>query len=740
MDGFSTNKGIIPPRWLWPTILLLVAAIWFAWCCQRAIAGWLPAADEGREITVTGHVLDFPRRTERGWQFDFHAEELGGKLRLSVFEETGWDAAPSFSCRYRFSVKLRRPRGLLNFGQFDYQAWLLQAGYRATGYVKAVAGCEPLQPAVLLRSRAWLATWIRSAPLSERASSTLLGLLIGSYADIDVQQWQVLRDSGTIHLLSVSGLHIVLVAALVHLLASWLARLLVWPLHLMPAAHWGCHASLVLATAYALLAGFSVATQRSLVMVAVAVLQQLVYGRFRFGTALLVSLVAVYALNPLSILSSGFWFSFVATAVLLLASHGWRHAQRLGFWQQCLSGLRLQGLLFVLMAPVLLFVYGRMPLLSLPLNLLAVPWVSFVSLPAGFAAVLVLPLSTTLAGWLLQLSGWTLDLYWQVMQWGIGLGEHWQWSLGGAGWAALCLAMMGLYLLCLAPSGLPLRLAGCLLCLPMLLPRGIGLSPGEVEVTVLDVGQGLSVIVRTARHVLVYDTGDRSSERFDAGRDIVAPALRQQRVAGLDMLLLSHADSDHAGGAAGLLQEYPARQLWSGTPESLQGVPPFLPCRAGMHWRWDGVSFRILHPDSGTLPDDNNRSCVLQVEAGEQRLLLAGDIEQRAEQQLAMAGIDLRADVLLMPHHGSKTSSSPALLSAVRPSLAIASAGYRNRFHHPAVQVTGRYEIQGIRWLNTAETGAIRLRLSAAGMEQTLALCQAPVPWRWARYRQYCRH
>jgi competence protein ComEC len=389
---------------------------------------------------------------------------------------------------------------------------------------------------------------------------------------------------------------------------------------------------------------------------------------------------------------------------------------------------------------VLLFVYGRMPLLSLPMNLLAVPWVSFISLPAGFAAVLVLPLSATLASWLLQLSGWTLDIYWQAMQWGVALGQSWQWSLGGISWLALLLAMAGLCLLFFAPPGLPLRPAGLLLCLPLLWPRGIGLSSDMAEVTVLDVGQGLSVVVRTASHALVYDSGDRSSDRFDAGRDIVAPALRQQRVGELDMLVLSHADNDHAGGAAGLLQEYPARQLWSGTPELLQLASPFLPCRAGMHWHWDGVSFRILHPDSGTPQDDNSRSCVLMVEAGGQRLLLTGDIEQRSEQQLAMAGIDLRADVLLMPHHGSKTSSSPALLFAVRPSLAIASAGYRNRFHHPSAQVIGRYEAQGIRWLYTAETGAIRLRLSAAGIEHAFALCETPVPWRWARYRQYCRH
>lgn len=736
MDGFTKSPRIFS---LSITAgILLVLCLWMCLYCAVAISHWLPAGLEGEEMVVTGHLLDFPRSSERGWQFDFHAEELGGKIRLSIYDHNGIDTPPAFDCRYRFAVKLRQPRGLLNFGQYDYQGWLLQAGYRATGYVRTVQACDPYQPDTILQWRAAIAEWIRNAPLSERASSTLLGLLIGSYADIDVQQWQVLRDSGTIHLLSVSGLHIVMVAMLAYRLSSGFFRLLVLPLRILPATHWGGIAALVFAILYALLAGFSVATQRSLLMVMVAVLQQFLYGRFRFGTGLLVSLVLVFLLNPLSVLSAGFWFSFIATALLLLSHHGFVAMRKPSLSVLLMMALRLQWLLFLLMAPVLMYVYGRVPFLSLPLNLLAVPWVSFISLPAGFAALLCKPLSSTLATWLLQFSGWTLDIYWQAMQWGVGFGQNWQWSMGGISLPALMLALAGLYLLAMAPPGLPLRFAGVMLCLPMLFPRGTALTGGEVEVTFADVGQGLAVIVRTANHVLVYDTGDRASERFDAGRDIVAPALRNLRIGHVDMLMVTHADSDHAGGTGGLLQEYTVRQLWSGTPEQLVDFPRFLPCRAGMHWRWDGVDFRVLHP--GELPSagDNNRGCVLMLETTGRRVLLTADIEQLAEQMLSASGKDLRADVMLSPHHGSKTSSSPALLSAVQPSLAIASAGYRNRFHHPARVVVDRYGNRGIRLLNTADTGAIRLQLSEAGIREQLAVCQQPVPWRLGRYREYC--
>ncbi len=734
---FSKRVFLVALGWL------LLGFCWSVLYCLSTTDGWLPQELEDKEISITGVVMDFPRATERGWQFDFNAEELGGKIRLSTYDQSGESESPKFSCRYHYLVKLKRPRGLLNFQQYDYQSWLLQAGYRATGYVRAIKDCEPRKPDVILSWRSTIANWINQSSISDYAKSTLLGLLIGSYADIDIFQWQILRDSGTIHLLSVSGLHIVLVAMLVHFCIRKMVCWMMFPLRWLPAEYWAGCAALSSATLYALLAGFSVATQRSLIMVAVAVVQRFLYGRFLFGTVFFVSVLLVILLNPLSILSAGFWFSYMATAVLLLSNYGYSSAGSVLKIKAIADSIKLQWLVFLLMAPVLLYVYGRVPLLSLPLNLLAVPWVSFLTLPLGFSALLVLPVSTQLAEWLLQLSGWTLDIYWQAMQLGVGIGKSWQLFMGGFDLVALLLVIAGLGFFCLIPQGVPLRFCGIFLCLPLLFPRGIHLSPAEAEVTVLDIGQGLAVIVRTAKHVLVYDTGDRRSDRFDAGRDIVAPALRNMRVDKIDMLMITHADSDHAGGRKGLLKEFSANQLWSGTPEQLSGDEVFLTCRAGMHWRWDGVTFKVLSPDlldanAVKNSSENNRSCVVLVDTGTQRILLTADIEKEAEQVLVLSGQDIHADILLSPHHGSKTSSSPAFLDAVNASNVIVSSGFHNRFHHPATNVMQRYYDRDATVFNTAELGAVRILLSSAGIDIRPALCEQAFFWRIARYNSNC--
>lgn len=699
------------------------------------IRQWLPDNLDGQEIKISGYVSDFPRSTERGWQFDFYSEAMRGKIRLGSYDES---FKPVFDQKYELLVKLKRPRGLLNFDQYDYQAWLLQSGYIATGYVKSVVSFYPGSPGFFLQLRSDIAEKIRNADISEYSKSTLLGLLIGSYADINVLQWHVLRDTGTIHLLSVSGLHIAMVAALVYFCIVRVSCVLVFPLRWLPSEYWGAIAGLSFAIFYAVLSGLSVATQRSLIMVGVSVFQRLLYGRFFFGSSLIISLFIVLLVNPLSVMSAGFWFSFLATAVLLVSNYGWMRSSSL-VENFLIQPVRIQLLVFVIISPVLLYVYGKVPFLSLPMNFIAVPWVSFVSLPSAFVAVLLMPVCESLGNVLLKFSAWTLDIYWTVMDVSVKAGNHLQWEMGGVGFGSLILMLTGLSLCCLCPRGFKLKVCALLLCLPLLFPRQARLSNNEVELTVLDVGQGLAIIVRTAGHVLVYDVGDHSSDRFDAGRDIVAPALRNLRADKIDMLMISHADSDHAGGIKGLLSEFRAMQLWSGTPEQLSGPESFLPCRSGMQWRWDGVVFKVLAPDISEQATDNNRGCVLLIDTGKNRLLLTGDIEAEAEQQILTRGMDVQADVLVSPHHGSKTSSSPAFLDAVNPRTIIVSAGFRNRFRHPADLVMKRYEQRRASVLNTAELGAVRMLFSAEGTDIRSALCEQRLFWRTERYNTHCQ-
>lgn len=714
---------------------MLVGALYSALHAGLVMSHWLPDNLDGQEITITGYVTDFPRSTERGWQFDFYSADMHGKIRLGSYDES---FKPVFDEQYEMLVKLKRPRGLLNFNQYDYQAWLLQSGYLATGYVRHVVSVQARNPGFFLRLRSNIAESIRNADISEYSRSTLLGLLIGSYADIDVLQWHVLRDTGTIHLLSVSGLHIAMVAALVYFCIVRVSCALTYPLRWLPSEYWGAIAGLSFAIFYAVLSGLSVATQRSLIMVAVSVFQRLLYGRFYFGSSWIVSLFLVLLVNPLSVMSAGFWFSFLATAVLLVSNYGWI---RKSSWIENLliQPVKIQFLVFIIVSPILLYVYGRVPLLSLPMNFIAVPWVSFVSLPSAFVAMLVLPVCESLGNMMLKFSAWTLDIYWMVMEIGVKSGNHLQWEMGGVGLGALILMLVGLSIFFLCPRGFKLRWCALLMCLPLLLPRQSHLAGNQVELTVLDVGQGLAIIVRTAKHVLVYDVGDHSSDRFDAGRDIVAPALRNLRADKIDMLMISHADSDHAAGRKGLFGEFRAMQLWSGTPEQLSGPESFLPCRSGMQWHWDGVFFKVLAPDMSEHATDNNRGCVLLIAAGNNRLLLTGDIEAAAEQTLVNSGVDMQADVLVAPHHGSKTSSSPAFLAAVNPRKIIVSAGFRNRFRHPADLVVKRYEERGASVLNTAELGAVRMLFSADGMDIRSALCEQRFFWRAERYNAHCQ-
>lgn len=695
--------------------------LWAGLYLSAALTAWMPVELDNVDQVITVRLLDFPKRRETRWVVDVYSRELSGKIRLSFPEQV----VPEPNCLYSVKVRLKQPRGFVNFNQFDYQAWLLQANYVATGSVREILKCEPIVIDSIFSIRIAIADDIQKVEMSEQARSTLLALLIGSYADIDMQQWRLLRDSGTIHILSVSGLHIVLVSSLAYFIFANVSRYLLFPVRILPAAHWGGFASIFFSIAYALLADFSVPTQRSLIMVAVAVIQRLLYSRFRLLAAWKISLLIVLLSNPLSVLSCGFWFSFVGTAVLILVFHG-VNGKVHWLWRYCVTN----WLLFLSMVPLSLYLYGYVPVLSLPANLMAVPLISFLSLPLAFLGLLFMPVSGFLSDGAFQLSALTLDVYWYLMDWLVSAASGLKLYWGGATIGSVALALVGFSLL-LLPKAAPLRFFACLLWLPLIFPSIVSPRQDEFEVTVLDVGQGLAVVVRTAKHILVYDTGDRFSQQFDSGTDIVVPFLRNLREPFIDMLMISHSDKDHSGGMQGVLNALPVHQFWSGTPELLHASASFNPCRAGMHWRWEGVDFQLLNPVFSSEHDQtNNRSCVLRIDNGLHSVLLTGDAEQLVEARLLRQDELLQSDILVAPHHGSNTSSSMPFIRAVNPRLVVISAGYKNRFHHPNAAVLARYTRQGLPWLSTAEQGAIRIRTDAGDLRLTTALCAHPVPWR----------
>lgn len=712
-----------------------------------------PESLVGTDLVAVGRISGLPQGEAGAARFLFQIESLHrdgvalpwrGQVRLNWRRDpAGLEAGE----RWQLPVRLKPPHGFVNPGGFDYERWLFQQGIVATGYVRDPSAPDPgdrppagtLSPLRLDAGPGpyWLTRWRQG--LRDRLTGTLgpgvgaalvVALVLGDQGGLTPAQWDVLARTGTSHLVSVSGLHVGLVAVACGFLALWLwsrsTRLSLW----LAAPRAAAVAGLLAALGYSALAGFALPTQRSLVMLAVPALALLAGRALRPGQGLLVALLAVLLWDPLGLLSYGFWLSFGAVAVLFyalggrLGPHGW-------LWRWTAP----QWVVAVGLLPMLLLLFGRASLVAPPVNLLAVPAFG-VLLPVVLGATLLL----LVTGW-----GWPLTLIGAGLGWcydGLAWIADWSWAaapLGGRGpwvWAA---AGAGV-LLWLAPRGLPGRWLALVLLAPLLVQRPPAPAPGTLAVTVLDVGQGLSVLLRTAGHTLVYDTGPAFPTGFNTGNAVVAPALREFGVGRVDLLVISHGDLDHAGGMAGLLRAVPVARLISGEPAALATAlaalpapPPVAPCVAGTSWDWDGVRFALLHPadDRST---GNNAACVLRVSVGGLGLLLPGDIEASVERDLVRRlGADLRSDLLVAAHHGSATSTTELWLDAVAPAMVLYTAGYANRYGFPAETVRARVAARGIPALDTADSGAIGLLLHPDGRIEG--------PWRErARQDRLWRH
>jgi competence protein ComEC len=423
------------------------------------------------------------------------------------------------------------------------------------------------------------------------------------------------------------------------------------------------------------------------------------------------ALLAVLLVDPLAVMSPGFWLSFAAVAVILYALSG---TDAKGWKERLVAWGRLQWAIAAGLLPLLLFLFQQVSLSGPLANLVAIPVVELVVIPAallGVAGSIFLP--DSVAAWPFLLAAKAMTILWPLLEL-LARVEGSQWSQHNPPLWTLGAALVGVLLL-LAPRGVPARWLGLVWLLPMFLVRPALPAPGEVRVTLLDVGQGLAVVVQTARHTLVYDTGARLSARFDAGRAVVVPYLRHAGVTRVDMLIVSHGDNDHIGGSASLLAAMPVTRVLSSVPERLANAEG---CRNGQTWEWDGVRFLIVHPEPDSRLAGNNRSCVLRVESRFGVALLPGDIAARAERDLMLrAEQQLRADLLVVPHHGSKTSSTETFLDTVRPRVALLPVGYRNRYHHPHPLVVARYRERDIVLEDSATAGAITVAFGNQGLQ-----------------------
>lgn len=679
-----------------PLAFFLLGLSWACISAQWALDDRLPPALDGQTRWLEGRVIGLPQQTGTGVRFDL-ADSRSRNARLPKRIRVSWHGGPEVRSgeRWRLAVTLKRPSGLLNFHGFDQEAWLLAQRIGATGSVK---DGERLSPA----RHAWRDT-VRQRLIAVDAQGReagLAALVLGDGSGLAAEDWQVLQDTGTVHLLVISGQHIGLLAGLVYGLVALLARYGFWP-RMWPWLPWACGLAFASALCYGLLAGFGVPVQRACVMVGLVLLWRLRFRHLGFWWPLLLALNGVLILEPLASLQPGFWLSFTAVAVLILAFGG-----RLGPWGVWQAWTRPQWLIAIGLLPVLL-VLGLPISVSAPLaNLVAVPWISLVVLPLALLGTAMLPLPYLGEG-LLWLAGGALDALFLGLAWLAGQAPAWIPADVPLGYWLI--SLMGAVLL-LLPKGVPFRLLGWPMLLLAVFPPREPVPHGRVEVVQLDVGQGQSLILRTRHHTLLYDAGLRSGT-VDLGARVVLPSLKKLGVESLDMMLLSHADADHAGGAAAVARGVPIKRVVGGETE---GLPAFLgaqPCISGEQWEWDGVSFELWQWSEAI--NGNPKSCVLQVQANGERLLLTGDIDRAAERAFLDSPLAVRTDWLQAPHHGSRSSSSWPFLRRLAPTSVLISRGRGNAFGHPHPQVVERYQALGSQLYDSAEHGAVRLQLGA---------------------------
>ncbi len=680
----------------YPLAFFLFGLSWACMSAQWALDDRLNPTLDGQTRWVEGRVVGLPQQTSSGVRFEL-ADSRSRNARLPKRIRVSWHGGPPVNSgeRWRLALTLKRPSGLLNFHGFDHEAWLLAQRIGATASVKDGQRLAPAR-------NAWRDS-VRQRLLAVNAQGRetgLAALVLGDGSGLSAEDWRVLQDTGTVHLLVISGQHIGLLAGLIYGLVAGLARYGCWP-RALPWLPWACGLAFAAALGYGLLAGFGVPVQRACVMVGLVLLWRLRFRHLGVWWPLLLAFDGVLVLEPLASLQPGFWLSFAAVAVLVLAFSG-----RLGPWSVWQAWTRPQWLIAIGLFPVLL-VLGLPVSLSAPVaNLFAVPWISLVVLPLALLGTALLTVPFVGEG-LLWLAGGALDGLFR----GLALlaGQRAAWIPAEVPVVYWCVSLAGAVLL-LLPKGLPFRLLGAPMLLLAIFPPREPVPYGQVDVLQLDVGQGLALILRTRHHTLLYDAGPRSGE-FDLGARVVLPSLRKLGVDALDMMVISHAHVDHFGGAAAVAVALPVTRVVGGETEGLPAVLGTQPCVSGEQWEWDGVTFELWQWPGAT--DGNPKSCVLRVQANGERLLLTGDIDRAAEQAFLASPLAVRTDWLQAPHHGSRSSSSGAFLQRLTPTSVLISRGRGNAFGHPHPQVMARYQALGSRVYDSAAQGAVRLQLGA---------------------------
>lgn len=727
-----TGSVLAGRRGLIMALLVVMVGVRIVTSISTALADRLPSASASTDISVSGSICEFPRRQDGSLRFVLETQVSDASIHVPERILVTWyDSAPEIwpGEAWQLQLRVRSPRGSVSPGAFDFERWLFSERIGATGWVRQsgynrrLADVQSLCP--VSQVRASLARRM-AAPLAGRAAAPyVLGLSVGAYQALAEEEWEKLRRTGTIHLISISGFHIALVAGPFALLGLLLGRcLLALGMSCRPKL-WAGWTAVCAAASYGLLAGFSVPLLRSVVMLLTAAvllsLRRAVSGPTIFAAVIL----AVLLVEPFAPLVPGFWLSFAGVAILaLVATAGSPLPGASGidptlalFVRTLGRGLQAGRLLVltqlamtICLAPLMLIFFGQLPLAGAIANFAAVPAFSLMLVPLTLLAAAVAAVSPDASVPVLLLAADCFDLWRSFLGWCAEL-PFAVWYLPAPHLVALLLAALGVVWF-LWPRPWPARGLGPLLLLGLLTGAAPLVGAGGLRIVVLDVGQGLSVLVQTASHALLYDAGPLF-RRGDAGERIVVPALQALGVQRLDRLLLSHGDADHRGGAWSVIERYPQVDVLGTAPKGGRSEP----CRAGQVWEWDGVHFEILHPAGDAhWNSDNNSSCVLLISAADVRVLLPGDIEAEAEHDLLARGTLPSADLLLAPHHGSRTSSSMEFVAATDPQYVVFATGFGNRWHFPVADVVSRWRAADACLFNTAEEGTLQFDLSSSGL------------------------
>lgn len=698
----------------WLLFACISGFLWAEWQAHHLLSIKLDKNMEEKTILITGTIVTLPKVEEKIAHFEFELTNIewadisiakNMRVKLSWYHP---DIPLNVGGRYQFYARLKRIHSCQNPGTFDQEAWYLQHGIRAQGYIvqnqqnQLLVNNRFTMPIQQLRQ--YLQYYIyKLLPASETAP-WLMALMIGERSQIPPHHWDILRRTGTNHLMAIAGLHLGFIALITHFIFNKIWRW--WPrgLLLIPAQQVAILGAVVSVLFYSALAGFSIPTQRASLMFIIFSYATFMKSSINPWQSWSLALFIIILIQPLSVLSEGFWLSFATLALLIFHMRGRLAPQ--GMWW---NWGRAQWIIGLGLIPFTIYFFHEFPLLSFVANLIAIPWLTFTILPFTFISTVLILIHPAWASCFLAFADKNLSLLWIFLTW-VAKCPSFSWQQFYPTMNLLLASMIGSTLL-LLPHRTPGRIMGLFWMLPLWFYSPQLPKNGELWLTLLDVGQGLSVVVQTKHHMLLYDTGPKYSEQFNMGKHVVVPFLRSIKTNNIDMLVISHGDNDHIGGASSVMEAFNVNEIKTSVTERFKFKNTSL-CLEKEKWQWDNINFEFLYPDKSNLNLGNDSSCVLLIDNGTQQILLSGDIEKWAERRMLKKNKLSPTAILVAPHHGSKTSGLRKFMETLRPQIVLYAVGYRNRYHFPHPSVVKSYKQIESQQLDTSTSGAIQIKLS----------------------------